>query len=358
MMTKSFSPSHPTLITTPTPTTTTTTAKSLPDNPDPDSDSDDDDDEWLRIPLHPYNIKHNPALVTTTATRVQTPPPKRTKLLASALTVSHHLPRGPSSTDTATATSRSPHRRSVLACTYHTGDDVTIQHRISDTTVTLNCQVVTIKRTHTDTTNYHLLAENARPNDARIILTEQQMRDHQTVQPWSFDERPTVLTTELVECATTCGVAIVPTVNGNGLRAIRDLPAGHLIPYWGKLSAIQRDGGMYNAEIANGVFVVADDPQYRGPAVFCNDNTVVIGNDGTAQRTTRHANAELTWTIPNDTYLDDWKNYKNDGEDFAMYVELVRDVKAGEDISVCYGADEYWNDAELGKRMSNAIVMQ
>lgn len=224
-MTKSLSPSHPTLITTPTPTTPTATAKSLPVN-----DSDSDDDEWLHATLHPYNIKHNPALATTT-TRLQTPPPKRTTLFASALTVSHHLSRGPSSTATATATSQPPHRRRVLAYTYHTGDDVTIQHRIGDTTVTINCQVVAIKRTHNDTANYHLLAENARPNDARIILTEQQMRDSQTVQPWTFDEQPTVLTTELVECTTTCGVAIVPTVHGNGLQAIRDLPAGHLIPY-------------------------------------------------------------------------------------------------------------------------------
>ena len=249
------------------------------------------------------------------------------------------------------------HRRRVLACTYHTGDDVTIQHHIADTTVTINCQIVAIKRTRNGTTNYHLLAENARPNDARIIMTERQMCDSQTVQPWAFDEQPTVLTTELVECATACGVAIVPTVHGNGLQAIQDLPAGHLIPYWGKLSAIQRDGGLYNAEIIPGVFVIADDPRLRGPAMFCNDNTVVISDDGTVQRTKQRANAELTWTIPHDTYIDDWKNHKNDGSEFVTYVELVRDVKAGEDIGVCYGTDEYWNDDEVGERMSNAIAV-
>ena len=57
------------------------------------------------------------------------------------------------------------------------------------------------------------------------------------------------------------------------------------------------------------------------------------------------------------TYLDDWKDRANDGEEFAMYVQLLRDVNQGEDIFVCYGSSGYWNDRELGQRMSNAIVL-
>lgn len=320
-----------------------------------DVDTDSDDDDWLLEPLHPFDITYRPTAKrskhsSTNATIRSTPPvipPVTPPPPQQQQQHEHHTPHQDPPNE--------PNRRCKY--TYRLNDDVTIQHQQGDTTTTLRCQIVAIKRNHDGTSNYHLLAEGARPNDARIILHESTMHTPDIVQPWAFVEQPTVITSKLVQSATACGVAVVPSSYGNGLQAIQDLPAGHLIPYWGKLSAIQRDGGMYNAEIAEGIYVIADDAKDRGPGTFCNDNTVHIHN-GTAIRTQQRANGKLTWTIPYDTYLDDWKDYKNDGEEFAMYVELVREVKCGEDICVCYGADRYWNDEDAGRRMSNAIVVQ
>ena len=116
---------------------------------------------------------------------------------------------------------------------------------------------------------------------------------------------------------------------------------------------------MYNAQISSSppIYVIADNVDHRGPGAFCNDNTVVIHCNQAIQPTGKQANAKLTWTIPYDDYLDDWANYKNDGTQFNMYVELVNDVQCGEEIFVCYGEDTYWKNDDGGTRMSNAIVI-
>ena len=317
-------------------------------NTNTNTESESDDDDWLHEPFHPFDItyrlpaKRSKHRVTNSANANRpTPPPL----------MQPHKQHPPNHDPPNT-----PHCRCKCKYTYRLHDDVTIQHQQGDDTTTLHCQIVAIKRNRDGTSNYHLLSEGARPNDAHIILHESTMHTPTIVQPWIFVEQPTVITTKLVQSATACGVAVVPSKYGNGLQAIDDLPAGHLIPYWGKLSAIQRDGGMYNAEIADGIYVIADEANDRGPATFCNDNTVHLHN-GTVNRTQQCANGKLTWTIPYDTYLDDWKDYKNDGEEFVMYVELLREVKRGEDISVCYGTKLYWNDEDAGRRMSNAIVV-
>ena len=120
---------------------------------------------------------------------------------------------------------------------------------------------------------------------------------------------------------------------------------------------MQRDGGCYNAQITDTIFVIADEPQHRGPGAFCNDNTVNIDAHGTVHPPQKKANATLVWTIPNDHYLDDWANGRNDGSAFQMYVELVCDVDTDEEISVHYGTSQFWNDSEQGTRMSHPITI-
>ena len=332
-----------------------------------DSDSDDEDDSWLKQSLHKWDIRYRPAAKRAKLSCCHTPITFNEHLREANRTSSSpsHCPVIAVACPTKNKEHR--HRRLPIAshitplskCNFHVHDDVIIQHQLSfEDTVVLNCQILSIKCMRDGTRIYHLMSENARPNDARIILSESEMHNSQKVRPWKFVEHPTVLTEALVECATAYGVSIVPTKYGNGLCAIHHLSAGHMIPYWGKLSAIQRDGGMYNAEIIEGVFVIADEPQHRGPATFCNDNTVHVHNNGLVVKNTKQqANAKLTWTIPRDDYLDDWKNNKNDGSEFAMYVELLHDIRIGEEISVCYGKNGYWQDTEVGNRMSNAIAL-
>lgn len=199
------------------------------------------------------------------------------------------------------------------------------------------------------------MSENARPYDAPIVVDESIMQNQTLVSLWRYKNQHSVLSRELLDCAKNAGVCIFKAQHGNGLKALQPLKKGFLIPYWGKLSCLQRDGGSYNAQITENILVIADAPEHRGPGSFCNDNTIENDSSGHVQKTIHSVNAKLTWTIPTDNYLDDWVHYKNDGSAFKMFVELTRDVSKDEEISVSYGDDDFWRDGEQGMRMSNPI---
>ena len=183
---------------------------------------------------------------------------------------------------------------------YQVHDDVSVQQDEQ----WLNYQIKCIKRNHNDTLLYYLIHEDARPTDALLVLYEQDMHNISIVKPWVYNHQETIISLPLLTCATQHGVCVFDSQYGKGLKACYPLKKGHLIPYWGKLSCLQRDGGCYNAQITDTIFVIADEPKHRGPGAFCNDNTVDIDAHGNVHSTQKKANAKLVWTIPNDHYLD------------------------------------------------------
>lgn len=297
-----------------------------------DSDSDD---EWVNISFFPYKNKH-----TTSMT------PNKKKNTPS-MTPNKNVRQKPS---TETLCGAQFSTRFVIH------DDITFinPHGVSSH---MNGHIVDIVHNEQYGTMYYVIPENARPFDARVILNEKQMSDPHYVQHWAHCNSPSVLHTHLIQCAALVGTYIHSTSHGYGLFASVDLPKGHQIPYWGKLSAFQRDQGEYNCQINNYVYLVADDPKDRGPGAFCNDCTVQVKDGCDVMCTSLRENATLQWTTPHNHYLHDWAHYKNDGSEFNMFVELLCNVRANEEICVCYGKDQYWRDVSVGSRMSNPHIV-
>ena len=157
------------------------------------------------------------------------------------------------------------------------------------------------------------------------------------------------------------GVRVVRVQFGYGLVAAQPLPQGHLIPYGGRLTGVPRAQGEYNAEVAPGIYVVADTVDERGPGAYCNDSTVKPQSDSDLPyqmvSTHREANARLLCCEPYDGYLEEWGRGEHDGSEFAMYVEVVRPVQEGEEVTVAYG-DGYWKGTRgEGGCYSDPVVM-
>ena len=347
-------------------------------------DESDSDDDWVNFPIFGgYDIKQssrsklaNDLLAAAAATddAAVSPPAPPTLIIATHFSpTSQTSPTSPTSpTSSASSTPSTKKRRRIGSpYTFREQDEVILSG--SATTFLARrdrqrCQIQTVRTVRTvrsstgfvaNETHYYLTAEDARPYDEPIIVKAEALADGSvTMTPWEFEDRPTTVTEELRSCANLAGVSIVECEHGLGLRA-NDfaLPANHLIPYWGKLSSIERHKGTYNCKIAESIFVIADDPADRGPGAFCNDATVRVSPDGRIHATTEQANAQLSWTAPSDTYLEEWSRRQNDGSQFRMYVETTRPVCPGEMVTLCYGEANYWNDSTLGTRLSNAILI-
>ena len=238
-------------------------------------------------------------------------------------------------------TSKPPKKRR-RRLSFHVHDDVIIRNRnyqIRDVTTDANGGIV-----------YRLVHEHARPSDPLTDVSEEEMILHAT--SWPFVRVPTRLTSRLKEAADDAGVRVTPSpLGGLGLFAASDLPAGHAVPYDGRLSAIQRDQGEYNCQLTSDVYLIADDPTDRGPGALANDCTVAFDYTETIRSTGVTPNATLQWTTPTDDYLEEWANGRNDGCAFRMHLELAVPVPAGAEITVAYG-DAYWHDDAVGSRMS------
>jgi hypothetical protein len=333
-----------------------------------DLDESDSDDDWVDFPVFGgYNIKQssrsrlaNDLLAAATDAAATVAPP--------TVIIATHF--SPTSQTSPTASTRK-RRRLGSSYTFREHDEVILS---GSTTTTLarcdrqRCQIQSVRTVRTvrtgctdgvtNETYYYLTAEDARPYDEPIIVKAKALADGSvTLTPWEFEDRPTTVTEELRSCANLAGVSIVACEHGLGLQADVALPTNHLIPYWGKLSSIERHKGTYNCKIAESIFVIADDPADRGPGAFCNDATVRVSPDGRIHATTEQANAQLSWTAPSDTYLEEWSRRQNDGSQFRMYVETTRPVCPGEMVTLCYGEANYWNDSTLGTRLSNAILI-
>ena len=157
-------------------------------------------------------------------------------------------------------TSKPPKKRR-RRLSFHVHDDVIIRNRnyqIRDVTADANGGIV-----------YRLIHEHARPSDPLTDVSEEEMILHAT--SWPFVRVPTRLTSRLKEAADDAGVRVTPSpLGGLGLFAASDLPAGHAVPYDGRLSAIQRDQGEYNCQLTSDVYLIADDPADRGPGALAN----------------------------------------------------------------------------------------
>lgn len=224
--------------------------------------------------------------------------------------------------------------------------------------VTLHGQHYQIREAGADASGalvYRLVHEHARPLDPTLHVPAWEMGIH--AAPWPFVRTPTRLTPRLAAAAAGVGVRVAPSpLGGMGLFAAFDLPAGHSVPYGGRLSAIQRDQGEYNCQLASGVYLIADDPADRGPGALANDCTVVVDPVGTVRSTDVAPNATLQWTVPTDGYLEEWAGGRNDGSAFRMQLELAVSVPAGTEITVAYG-DAYWRDEAVGSRMSHPQIV-
>ena len=157
------------------------------------------------------------------------------------------------------------------------------------------------------------------------------------------------------------GVRVQRVQFGYGLVATQPLPQGHLIPYGGRLTGVPRAQGEYNAEVAPGIYVVADTVDERGPGAYCNDSTVRPQSDSDLPyqmvSTHREANARLLCCEPYDGYVEEWGRGEHDGSEFVMYVEVVRPVQEGEEVTVAYG-DGYWKGTRgEGGCYSDPVVM-
>lgn len=143
--------------------------------------------------------------------------------------------------------------------------------------------------------------------------------------------------------ATRSGVRIVQTKNrGYGIVATRVLCKGRLLPYGGTLTGVQREGGIYNCQIAPDIYMVVDRVGVRGIGSLANDGTVRVTPSGDVIPTHCPPNARLLFLEPYDGYVDDWAHGVCDGSEASLQVEILREVQEGEEISVEYG-NEYWN---------------
>ena len=240
-----------------------------------------------------------------------------------------------------------PPKKRRVPLRFRVHDDVTLRDR--------HYQIRNVTANASGALTYWLVHEHARPSDPLVEVPGWEMALHAT--PWSLTRVPTRLTLLLAEVAATAGVCVAPSpLGGMGLFAAVDLPAGHPIPYGGRLSAIQRDQGEYNCQLAHNVYLIADDPADRGPGALANDCTVTIDYTGTVRHTSATPNATLQWTTPTDDYLEEWADGRNDGSAFRMNLELTHPVTTGTEITVAYG-DAYWHDDAVGSRLSHPCVV-
>ena len=226
------------------------------------------------------------------------------------------------------------------------GDNIHMKFPIvGDPEHRLFCQIVRIEH-HEGGTLFSLMSEDSRPYDPPIVVDEKTMFDSSIVEPWFYMSQSLIFSKTLLQSCHDSGVIIQKTGYGKGygLFATRLLCIGHLIPYWGKLSAIQHATGIYNIQISNNpkIYIIADRNEHRGPGAFCNDNTIFMHKNGHTQHTGKRPNAQILCHTPDEQYLHDWATYKNNGHDVLIYIEIIENVDPHDEIYVSYGAS-YWS---------------
>ena len=314
-------------------------------------DSDDDsDDEALLRPLFPLPIarkRPRTTLATGTISPTNTPPPR---------------PR--------------PTTRITTATTLRLHDE--IQTRVSSTAPRKPYKVVEV--VPSSPSDVLVLLDATVPPyvpGARCRVTREWLSRPQAECGWwttTFTTLDNACSSAVVAAVTStdaiqtlhatsrdAGVRVQRVQFGYGLVAAQPLPQGHLIPYGGRLTGVPRAQGEYNAEVAPGIYVVADTIDERGPGAYCNDSTVRPQSDSDLPyqmvSTHREANARLLCCEPYDGYVEEWGRGEHDGSEFAMYVEVVRPVQEGEEVTVAYG-DGYWKGTRgEGGCYSDPVVM-
>lgn len=227
---------------------------------------------------------------------------------------------------------------------FKVGDDICLKFpKINKPEHRLFCQITGVQQHEDGTRDFYVMSENSRPHDPPIVIDETTIYDRSIVRSWVFQNQPTTISARLLQSCHDVGVSIQKSKYGYGLFSSKPLSKGDLIPYWGKLSAIQHQVGVYNIQISSSpdVYIIADRSDERGPGAFCNDNTVHIRQDGSVEFTGQQPNARLLCNTPHDSYIDEWIYYKNDGQCVHMFVELLQDIPEQVEICVSYG-QHYW----------------
>ena len=246
-----------------------------------------------------------------------------------------------------------------IKCPFHfqVNDDVSIRG-LGNFQVVAKTQ--TIRRGYVVSVYNLLHHDTARPGDQPMVVDKAYMCANAT--PLEYTPVVTELTPALQAAAHRDRVRVSPSTYGFALYATCDLSEGHLIAYGGRLSATQRPQGKYNCSIycdaIGSCFVIADQLNDRGPGAIANDCTVLLGETGEVHPTGVLPNAGIWWNDTcelNKAYLVDWNARRNDGTRFKLYIRLNRDVKTGEEISLCYGDETYWKNVGIGECMSDPI---